>query len=364
MSNSLHSLDKATALVVGGAGFIGSNLARMLLQSSDGIAITIIDNLLSSEPTSVPHDPRVRFIKGSITDDGILNRIKDEFDYIFHLATYHGNQSSIADPLADHENNVLTTLKLYQHVKSFTKIKKLVYAASGCTIARKTFDNAVATTEDDPIDIEQDSPYSISKIIGEFYSVYFYKQHHLPTVRARFQNVYGPGEILGAGKWRGTPATVWRNVTPTFIYKALKGTPLPLENEGIASRDFIFVEDICRGLIACALKGKPGDVYNLASGKEITIFELATLINQLTGNAAGLEHLPRRPWDSSGKRFGSTAKAEKELGFKAAVDLEDGLSQTIAWSRASLPLIEATIARHNPNMRRYLSTASTKTSPQ
>jgi nucleoside-diphosphate-sugar epimerase len=76
-----------------------------------------------------------------------------------------------------------------------------------------------------------DSPYSISKIVGEFYMVYYHDQHNLPTVRARFQNVYGPGEILGAGKWRGTPATVWRNVTPTFIYKALKGEPLPLKVE-------------------------------------------------------------------------------------------------------------------------------------
>ena len=241
-------------------------------------------------------------------------------------------------------------MKLYERVKSFSKIKMVVYSASGCSIAKKTFTNAVATAEDDPIEIEQDSPYSISKIIGEFYSAYYYKQHNLPTVRARFQNVYGPREILGAGKWRGTPATVWRNVTPTFIYKALKGKPLPLENEGIASRDFIFVEDICRGLIACALQGKPGDVYNLASGREITIFELATLINKLTGNAAGFEHLPGRAWDSSGKRFGSTVKAEQELGFKATIGLEEGLRKTIEWTQANLPMIEATIAKHNDKM--------------
>ena len=75
-----------------------------------------------------------------------------------------------------------------------------------------------------PLDL--DSPYQISKVVGEFYSVYYHRQHGLPTVRARFQNVYGPGEILGAGRWRGTPATVWRNVTPTFVYRALKGLPL------------------------------------------------------------------------------------------------------------------------------------------
>ena len=98
-----------------------------------------------------------------------------------------------------------------------------------------------------PLDL--DSPYQISKVVGEFYSVYYHRQHGLPTVRARFQNVYGPGEMLGAGRWRGTPATVWRNVTPTFVYRALKGLPLQLDNGGVASRDFVYVEDIARGLL-------------------------------------------------------------------------------------------------------------------
>src|SRR6185436_10816563 len=106
----------------------------------------------------------------------------------------------------------------------------------------------------------------ISKVVGEFYSVYYHTQHNLPGVRARFQNVYGPWEVLGAGQWRGTPATVWRNVTPTFIYKALKHQALPVENGGIMTRDFIFVSDIVAGLIACALRGTPGEAYNLATG--------------------------------------------------------------------------------------------------
>lgn len=344
------SLDRTNILVVGGAGFVGSNLVKMLLQSAEGLTVTVIDNLLSSERFSVPDDAYVHFIEGSIADDEILSQINDGFDYVFHLATYHGNQSSIADPLADHENNTLTTLKLYERIKNFKKLKKVAYSSAGCSVAKKTHGNAVATTEDDPIEIKQDSPYSISKIIGEFYSVYYYKQHNLPTVRARFQNVYGPGEILGAGKWRGTPATVWRNVIPTFIYKALKGMPLPLEGKGTASRDFMFVDDVCRGLIACALRGKAGDVYNLASGKETTIFELATLINELTGNSAGFEHLPKRPWDNSGKRFGSTTKAERGLDFKATVNLNDGLFKTVEWARNNLQIIEATISKHSDKM--------------
>jgi nucleoside-diphosphate-sugar epimerase len=183
-------------------------------------------------------------------------------------------------------------------------------------------------------------------VFGEFYSTYYFKQHALPVVRVRFQNVYGPGEILGAGRWRGTPATVWRNVTPTFIWKALHGEPLPLENEGAGTRDFIYVDDIVEGLVAAALKGTPGDVYNLASGVETSIRELAELINQFTGNKAGFRHLPKRPWDNSVKRFGSPEKSERELGFRARVALRQGIEATVAWTTANRALIQQAIDRH------------------
>lgn len=347
----LYSLfDNAKIMVVGGAGFVGSNLVKLILGHSDIRLITVIDNLLSAERVNVPDDPRIRFIEGSITDDRVLGAIKDDVDYIFHLATYHGNQSSIHDPLADHENNTLTTLKLMNYTRDFRNIKKVLYSSAGCSAAEKTFGNAKPTTEESPISLIQDSPYSISKVIGEFYSVYFHRQYGLPTVRARFQNVYGPGEILGAGKWRGTPATVWRNVTPVFIYKALKNMPLPVENEGIATRDFIYVDDICRGLIACAFGGKPGDVYNIASGKETSIMELAMLINDIAGNKAGIEYLPKREWDNSGKRFGSAEKARKELGFEADISLREGLSRTIYWTKQNLPLIDSCIQKHKTQM--------------
>ena len=338
-------------LVTGGAGFVGSNLVRLLL-SSDAAHVHIVDNLLSAERINVPADARVRFSETSITDDALLAGLTDEYDYAFHLSTYHGNQSSIHDPLADHENNTLTTLKLYERLKGFKRLKKVVYSAAGCALAEKTFGDAHATEESDIVSLHNnDSPYSMSKIFGEFYSVYYHKQHALPTVRARFQNVYGPGEILGAGRWRGTPATVWRNVTPTFIYKALAGEPLPLENEGIATRDFIFAEDVARGLAACALRGKPGEAYNVASGVETSIRELAERIITLTGNSAGVQLLPKRAWDNSGKRFGSTVKAERDLGWKATIRFEDGLARTVAWTRDNLEMIRGTIARHEPHMR-------------
>ena len=336
-------------LVVGGAGFVGSNLVKILLAQSVG-KVLVVDNLLSAERTNLPEDDRLEFIEGSITDDQILDGLTDDLDYVFHLATYHGNQSSMHNPLADHENNTLTTLKLYERIKYFKNIKKVVYSSAGCTVAEKTFDDAYATAEDAPVGLYLDSPYQISKIIGEFYSNYYFKHDGLPVVKARFQNVYGPGEVLGAGQWRGTPATVWRNVTPTFIYRALKKMPLTVENEGIATRDFIYVDDIVKGLILCAKVGKAGEVYNLASGSETSILELAAIINQLTENPTPIDFLPPRDWDNSGKRFGSPEKSRRELGFEANVKFSNGIKATIDWTSDNIKLIDACVDKHRDKM--------------
>ncbi len=332
-------------LVVGGAGFVGSNLVRLLLETNPR-EIVVIDNLLSAERVNVPDHPLLTFIEGSVTDDRVLMGLEDDLDVVFHLATFHGNQNSMADPLADHENNTLTTLKLFERLKSFKTLKKLVYSSAGCTVAEKTFDDVEATPEDAPVSLWLDSPYQISKIIGEYYSNYYFKQHGLPVVKARFQNVYGPGEILGAGLWRGTSATIWRNVTPSFVYRALKHMPLIVENGGIATRDFIYVEDIARGLMSCALQGLPGEVYNLASGVETSIADLAERVNAGAENPTPIEWGPKRDWDRSGKRFGSTEKAERELGFKATTPLAEGVERTLAWTRDNLALIEACMNKH------------------
>ena len=345
----MNEFRDAKVLVVGGAGFVGSNLVKQLLEDAPR-EVVVVDNLLSAERANVPEHPAVTFVEGSITDDRVLAGLRDEFDYVFHLATYHGNQSSIHDPLADHENNTLTTLKLYERIKDFKRIKKVVYSSAGCTVAEKTFDHAEATTEDAPVSLYLDSPYQISKIIGELYSNYYFKQHGLPVVKARFQNVYGPGEILGAGRWRGTPATVWRNVTPTFVYRALKRMPLTVENEGVATRDFIYVDDIVRGLMFCAAAGGAGEVYNLANGVETSILELATTINELTDNPAPIQFLPKRNWDNSGKRYGSTEKACEALGFRVETSLGDGLRKTVEWTRANIDLIDSCVAKHRRHM--------------
>ena len=343
------SFSESKILIVGGAGFVGSNLVLKLLECTPR-EILIVDNLLSSESSNVPESPKVRFIQGSITDDAILAALPDDLDYAFHLACYHGNQSSIADPLADHDNNTLTSLKLFERLKDVKSLRKVVYAAAGCAVAEKTYAEATATPEDAPVSLFHDSPYSISKLVGEMYANYYFTRYKLPVVKARFQNVYGPREILGAGQWRGTSHTVWRNVTPTFIWKSLNKEALTLDNEGRSSRDFIFVGDMVKGLIRCALAGEPGGVYNLASGKETTIAKLAQMVNEATGNHTPSEMRPARDWDRSGKRFGCTRKSERELGFVAKTNLTEGIKQTVDWTIQNTSLIELAIAKHDPKM--------------
>ncbi|MBN1150598.1 NAD-dependent epimerase/dehydratase family protein [candidate division WOR-3 bacterium] len=333
-------------LITGGAGFVGSNLVKKILLSKC-FSITVIDNFLSSEKENLPNDTRIKLIEGSCADDQILENLGDEFDHVFHLATFHGNQNSIFDPIADHENNLLTSLKFFKKISDFKKVKMTVYSSAGCTTAAKTYDTPEPTKESDVVSLYMDSPYQISKIAGELYANYFFLNKGLKIVKARFQNVYGPGEILGAGKWRGTISTIWRNVVPVFIYRALKKKPLLLENSGNSSRDFIFVDDIAEGLLKAAILGKSGEVYNLASGVETGIFELAQEINRLCDNQNNIDLLPRRNWDRSGRRFGDIEKSSRDLNFHPKVSLAEGLEKTISWTRENMRIIESCIKKHD-----------------
>ena len=175
-----------SVLIVGGAGFVGGALVRRLLQEPPG-RIIVVDNLLSADISNVPEHPAVDFMLASITDDKVLESLPSDLDIVFHLACYHGNQSSVHDPLADHRNNALTTLKLFDRLKTFGSLQKVVYAGAGCAVAAKTFDQAVATAEDAPVSLLHDTPYSISKLVGEMYGNYYFLRYGLPLVTARFR---------------------------------------------------------------------------------------------------------------------------------------------------------------------------------
>lgn len=164
---------------------------------------------LSADIENVPETDDVSFVFGSITEDSVLEGLPWDLDYIFHLATYHGNHSSIHDAIADHENNAYTSLKLFDCIRGFPNLKKVVFASAGCTVAKKAFDAVEATNEAASFSLYLDSPYQMSQIIGKFCGNYYFMRYEMPFVKTRFQNVYGPREILGARQWCGTPATVW-----------------------------------------------------------------------------------------------------------------------------------------------------------
>ncbi|MGB0370669.1 MAG: NAD-dependent epimerase/dehydratase family protein [Opitutales bacterium] len=342
----MNLLKNCKLLIVGGGGFVGSNLCKKLLLDYDPKEIVVVDNFISSEITNLPEDSRLTVISESITDDGVLSSLPADLRYVFHLSCYHGNQSSIHSPLEDHANNLLTSLKLFERLKGLRGLEKVVYSAAGCAVAQKTKFQAEATMEEAPVSLFHDSPYSISKLVGEMYGNYYYTHCEMPFVKARFQNVYGPGEILGAGMWRGTPHTVWRNVTPSFIWKALYKEALPLDNGGVATRDFIYVDDIVEGLIACALKGIPGEAYNLASGDETSIREWAEMICEITSNPTPFVSKPARSWDNSIKRYGSTSKSMNELNFSAKVNKVEGLKKTIEWTKKNRERILSSMLKH------------------
>jgi nucleoside-diphosphate-sugar epimerase len=179
------------------------------------------------------------------------------------------------------------------------------------------------------------------------YCLFYAKQHNIDVVRVRFQNVYGPREILGAGVWRGTDNTIWRNVIPTFIYKSIHNHDINIYGQNRASRDFIYIEDLINGIRLAMEKGSASQVYNLASGIELNILELAKLIVKLTNSKSIIHLQSAREWDNSGRRVGNILKSERELAFKTSTKVVKGLQQTIKWTYENLEKIEKTISQHN-----------------
>jgi len=336
------------SVVIGGAGFIGSWTVDEILKDSD-VHVTIVDNLISSEQSNISNDPRVKFINGSASNIDVLKSIPGKIDYVYQLACFHGNQNSIARPLDDFENGLKTTLVTLEWVKQNHPNARVIYAGAGCAVAEKTWGTPVPTSEKDATSLLHDSPYSISKITGEMYCSYYALQHSIDVIRVRFQNVYGPREILGAGDWRGTDSTIWRNVVPTFIYRTLKNQKIDVNPS--ASRDFIYVEDLVFGISLAKDKGQSGSVYNLGSGSEVMISELAEKIIKETSSQSKYEVNYNRSWDRSGRRVANMEKTHNEIGFTAQTSIDEGVSKTVDWFKSNLELIEECINRNVHNVQ-------------
>lgn len=306
-------------LVTGGAGAIGSNLVKKLVEL-DAFVI-VLDDLSSGYLWNLPQNSKnMLFIKGDVADDIDLKRVfNEEPEVIFHLAAFFANQNSVDYPEKDLRTNGLGILKLLQYCKLYGKIERFVYSSSGCSIYPT--DAKLPYTED-LTNLYMSTPYQITKMLGELYCNYFWKIQKVPVVKARSFNSFGPGEVPGQ----------YRNVIPNFIYKAKKGYQLPITGTGEETRDFTYVKDIVDALLRMGyFKDVIGQEMNIAMSKETEIIELAKKINKLTNNNAGIKYLPRRNWDTKNHMLASVERAKQLINFIPNQNFEECLQSTVDW---------------------------------
>jgi len=321
-----YYLDKRV-LVTGGAGAIGSNLTRTLAEIG-AKEVIVLDDLSSAERWNVPEHPNVKFVQGSVLDDEVSRLVFFQGPQIvYHLAALFANQNSIDHPQQDLLVNGLGTLKVLQYSK-LIGVEKFIYASSGCSVYGKS----PVPLKEEYLSMDLDTPYQITKMLGELYCIFFRNYYDFPTVRTRFFNSFGPGEIPGK----------YRNVIPNFIYWAMKGLPLSIMDNGQQTRDWTYVEDIVDGLLkAGALPQAVGEAMNLASGKETKVIDMAKWVNELVGNAGGLEYIERRKWDTKDRLLASVEKARKIIGYEPKTEFRSGLEKTIGWFKENWDKIEA-----------------------
>ncbi len=318
MEQYLNDYNGKNILITGGAGCIGSNLSRALTEA-EAARIVILDDLSAAEKWNIPIAPNVVFIQGSVLDEGALKRaFSPKPDFVFHLAAHFANQNSVDNPETDLMVNGLGTLKVlgYSHL---TDVGKVVFASSGCSVYGS---QAPLPLKEDFVSLHLDTPYQITKLLGELYCNFYHNYYRLPVAIARYFNVYGPGEIPSA----------YRNVIPNFIYWALHQRKLPITGTGDETRDFTFVDDIVDGTLRLGVIPEAvGDAFNLASETETSVIDIANMVNEVTGNHNGVELVSRRDWDKITKRRASIEKAREVLGYEPKMEIKEGIKRTYDW---------------------------------
>ena len=315
---NLDAYKGKTVLITGGAGCIGSNLTSALIRA-EGVKVLVLDDLSAAYEWNIPRSEKVTFIRGSILADETLRRaFKSRPDYVFHLAAHFANQNSVDNPETDLMVNGLGILKVLQYAH-IAGVARFVYSSSGCGVYG--LESRLPFREPD-ISISLHTPYQVTKLLGELYTNYFHNLYGLPVVNARFFNVFGPGEVPGQ----------YRNVIPNFIYWAMKGLPLPITGDGSETRDWTFVEDIVDGLLAMGVREEAvGQAFNLGSGTEHRVLDMANLVNKITGNKAGIKFTARRDWDVKTRLLSSIEKARHILDYNPATNFEDGIRAVYQW---------------------------------
>jgi UDP-glucose 4-epimerase len=257
------------------------------------------------------------FMRGSVVDEEVLEKVFSEpYEAVFHLAALFANQNSVEHPEADLRANGSGILKMLKWSHR-TGVGRFVFSSSSCVYGAQEG----PLSEDSPRGRHQ-TPYAMTKALGEDYLQFHNRYEGLPAVAVRYFNSYGPGEYPGP----------YRNVIPNFFSRAMSGEPLTITGTGQETRDFTFVQDMVVATIAAAeVPAAAGEEINIGTGVETPILELAERVNAIVGNRAGIKFVQARTWDHVLRRKASIAKAARLLDYRPTVDLEDGLRRTHAW---------------------------------
>jgi UDP-glucose 4-epimerase len=299
-------------LVTGGAGFIGANLLRQLDAAHD---VRVLDNLGRGSRDLLPADREIDLVVGDIRDPDTVKRVVDGVDLIIHLAAFGSVVESVTDPVENFEINARGTFEMLRGAAD-AGVERFVFASTG---------GAIMGDQEPPIDERSlpwpISPYGASKLCGEAYMHAFAGSFGIRPVALRFANVYGPYSAHKKG------------VITRFIRAALAGGTFEIFGDGKASRDFLHVDDLCRGILVAADSDLSDEVLHLASEKETTINELARLILDLVGSDVEIVHHPKRPGEVE-RNFARADRAREVLGWEPQISLREGMASTIEWFRA------------------------------
>jgi len=306
-----------TALVTGGAGFIGSALVRRLL--AEGAAVRILDDLSSGRLANLAGlEDRVVLLRGDVRDPAAVVAATRGADQVFHLAAVASVQRSLADPLGTHAVNVGGTVTVLEAARR-AGVARVVLACSAAAYGRNPDLPLGEDAATAPI-----SPYGLHKVTAERYGALYTTERGLPVTALRFFNVYGP---------RQDPRGEYAAVVPRFLEAMAAGQAPVIYGDGTQTRDFCYVEDVTRALLlAATAPGAAGAVVNVAGGRETSLLDLVAALNRVLGTT--LE--PRFAAARAGDIHRSVARVDRGrevLGFTAAVGLEEGLARTLAAGR-------------------------------
>lgn len=295
-------------LVTGGAGFIGANLVRLLLNK--GYRVRILDNF-SVGCREYLNGLDLDIVEGDILNKEIVQQAVIDIEGVVHLAAQTGVPGSIADPYRDCQLNVIGTLNLLEACRQ-ANVSRFVFASSNAPIGRQP---PPATEDKAPLPI---SPYGASKLAGEGYCLAYHGSWGIGTIVLRFANVYGP---YSAHK---------NSVVAKFFNDIKLEDQVTIYGDGQQTRDFIYVRDLCRA-IQLALKSEVcGELFQIATGVETSILELAKLVQEVAGEETAVAHGPSRQGDIR-RNYSAITKAQTLLGWSPQVALHEGLYETFEW---------------------------------